>query len=120
MVSVAANSSMLDFATVNADIAKSVKNLKAKAQGSSFDVANQSESSENSAFTSPEFGGHSVSYLEAGSSFLLQKFVSDSPAKDKSQTYAAGAYDFVYNINAKPEVLIDFMHEFNRNFDYTI
>ena len=37
-----------------------------------------------------------------------------------SGTYAAGAYDYVANINSRPQVLIDLMHEFNRSFDYTI
>ena len=35
-------------------------------------------------------------------------------------SYAANAYDTVANINTPPQVLIDFMHEFNRSFDYTI
>lgn len=35
-------------------------------------------------------------------------------------SYATGAYNYVFNINAKPQVLIDFMHEFNRSYDYTI
>lgn len=34
--------------------------------------------------------------------------------------YAANAYDYVFNINAEPKVLIDYMHNFNRSFDYTI
>lgn len=35
-------------------------------------------------------------------------------------SYAANAYDTVANLNTPPQVLIDFMHEFNRSFDYTI
>ena len=37
-----------------------------------------------------------------------------------SGAYAANAYDYVAGINSRPQVLIDFMHEFNRSFDYTI
>lgn len=34
--------------------------------------------------------------------------------------YAAAAYDYVFNINAQPQVLIDYMHEYNRSFDFRI
>ena len=37
-----------------------------------------------------------------------------------SGAYAANAYDYVAGINSRPQVLINFMHEFNRSFDYTI
>ena len=37
-----------------------------------------------------------------------------------SGAYAANAYDYVAGINSRPQVLIYFMHEFNRSFDYTI
>lgn len=33
---------------------------------------------------------------------------------------AAAAYDYVFNINKVPDVLIDFMHPANRSFNYTI
>lgn len=33
---------------------------------------------------------------------------------------AAQAYDYVFNINAPRKVLIDFMHGYNRNFDFSI
>ena len=39
------------------------------------------------------------------------------------QEAVSGAYaanDYVAGINSRPQVLIDFMHEFNRSFDYTI
>lgn len=35
-------------------------------------------------------------------------------------SYAANTYNKVANLNAPPQILIDFMHEFNRSFDYTI
>lgn len=41
-------------------------------------------------------------------------------AQSINASYAANAYDTVANINMPPQVLIDFMHEFNRSFDYTI
>lgn len=37
-----------------------------------------------------------------------------------SGIYATGAYTYVADINSKPQVLIDFMHEFNRSYDYII
>lgn len=32
----------------------------------------------------------------------------------------AQTYDYIANVNAKKHVLIDFMHEFNRNYDFSI
>lgn len=37
-----------------------------------------------------------------------------------STSYASEAYNTVANLNTPQQVLIDFMHEFNRSFDYTI
>ncbi len=34
--------------------------------------------------------------------------------------YAAAAYDYVFNINSQPQILIDYMHEYNRSFDFRI
>lgn len=34
--------------------------------------------------------------------------------------YAVNSYNYVYNINRRPQVLIDFMHEYNRSYDIEI
>ncbi len=34
--------------------------------------------------------------------------------------YVASAYDYVFNIDNQPLIKIEFMHKYNRSFDYTI
>lgn len=194
MVSVTSNSSLLDFSAVTADIAKSVNNIKAKAQSLQFEVTAHNSNQINTGFENLSLNNYAVSYLEPSSSFSVQKFVSDTSSAERPQNkqqnifneeegsvkdknsqsqninglnfleelsgslskadeargietyqkasaataskseffnfnnffqqanveYAANAYDYVFNINAEPKILIDFMHEFNRSFDYTI
>lgn len=37
-----------------------------------------------------------------------------------SAGYVSSAYDYVFNINNRPQIKIEFMHKYNRSFDYTI
>lgn len=59
--------------------------------------------------------GVQSSAVDSSAAFLA----AATPSK-VSGSYAAGAYDYVFNINTEPKVLIDFMHEFNRSYDYKI
>lgn len=67
-------------------------------------------------FSSLRYGlfAYGATAADAGNLFIM-------PGQETvSGTYAAGAYDYVAGINSQPQILIDFMHEFNRSFDYTI
>lgn len=63
---------------------------------------------------------------------VREGFKTDSSAAEKtvrtyssavegiSAGYVSSAYDYVFNINNRPQIKIEFMHKYNRNFDYTI
>lgn len=34
--------------------------------------------------------------------------------------YVSSVYDYVFNLNNRPQIKIEFMHKYNRSFDYTI
>lgn len=35
-------------------------------------------------------------------------------------SYAAAAYEYVFSLNRQPDILIDYMHEYNRDFDFKV
>ena len=37
-----------------------------------------------------------------------------------SAGYVSSAYDYIFNINNRPQIKIEFMHKYNRSFDYMI
>lgn len=58
--------------------------------------------------------------VQSSSSDSSAAFLAAATPSKVSGFYAAEAYDYVFNINTEPKVLIDFMHEFNRSYDYKI
>lgn len=61
---------------------------------------------------------YNLNFLNGSNKFSIQNFVNEaSDASDVSVSYAAAAYNRLGNEEDKNKVLIDFMHEYNRNFD---
>ncbi len=46
--------------------------------------------------------------------------VSGAGYTEGSFSYATAAYDYVFSLNRKPDILIDYMHEYNRDFDFKV
>ena len=55
-----------------------------------------------------------------GGTLGLETFSNMTGNKGLNRNYAVNAYNYVYNINKQPSVLIDFMHEYNQNFNVEI
>lgn len=39
---------------------------------------------------------------------------------NNSTQYAANSYNYIFNINKEPTVMLDFMHKYNKSFDFRI
>lgn len=69
----------------------------------------------------PQFSAQQTSRIYEGDATLnindnwLQNFNTAQNIK-----YASDAYNFVFNINNKPKIVLDFMHPNNRSFDFKI
>lgn len=102
-----------------ADIYKSASKLKSGKDNTitppEQDTKADSETSSSGAF-------QQNSYLDSKSSFSVHSFMSENfPSyRRKPLDYAVNSYNYNSNINKQSPVLIDFMHEHNRNFDFKI
>lgn len=69
----------------------------------------------------PQYSAQHISRIYEGGATVtandnwLQNFNTAQNAK-----YASEAYNFVFNINNEPKIVIDFMHPNNRSFDFRI
>ena len=61
-----------------------------------------------------------ASSIYKGGTLGLETFSNLTGTRGLSRSYAVNAYNYVYNINKQPSVLIDFMHEYNQNFNVEI
>lgn len=107
------NKSVFDFSKITKEISQSVNNIKGKSSALRLKVPN----SEISA--SSNYDNFSKPYLATNTSYSINQFVSDNPSSERPEKVAE-SYDYVANVNAKKNVLIDFVHEFNRNYDFSI
>lgn len=81
----------------------------------------------------PDFAEALDSVFAGKQTQLLREGIrADNPAAEKtvrtyssavegiSAGYVSSAYDYVFNINNRPQIKIEFMHKYNRSFDYMI
>ena len=114
MVSLSSN---FDFYHINRDIAKSVKNIQDKKSGTWTNVSNNTKNytSDTNSWLINKKG----SYLSGDSSFSVQQNTSDKPLNISAVT-VTDLYEQIADIHQTKEPLLDFMHKYNRNFDYKI
>lgn len=67
-----------------------------------------------------DFGKIAEIYRNNGNYSTANTIFGQTDAQVSQPEKVAQTYDYVANINAKNRVLIDFMHEFNRNHDLSI
>lgn len=114
-----ANPYQTNIDRLTADIAKASAKIRQGHSKTPFVSDTETAETPNSeSFT----GGGALTSLEAGSSFSLQMMKAENtqPRSRQNLEYAVNSYNYVFNINKEPTVLIDFMHEYNRSFDFMI
>ena len=66
----------------------------------------------------------SIFYQKASAAYqgmpLVSAVENNAYAATGTRNYAVHSYNYVNDINKQPQVLIDFMHEYNRNFNFEI
>lgn len=61
---------------------------------------------------------YNLNFLNGNNKFSIHNFINETPnSTDISVSYAAAAYNHLSNEEDKNKILIDFIHEYNRNFD---
>ena len=120
MITAALNNSALNLRNITADIDRLVKNLRAKEQGEKqlLEISPDTPGTTGKDTIAPE--ACAVSYLSPRTVYDIQVFISGNSQLPGKFGYAAAAYDYIFNINNRPQVLIDYMHEYNRSFDFRV
>ena len=105
------------LSSLHRQISASVERLKSRGGVDSAGLLN-SGSGQGEA-PGEEFRTHASGLLDGSVSYELSRYSSSAELRADS-LYAAGSYQQAAVVDRKPTVLIDFMFEYNREFDFKV